>query len=75
MSAYGSGTALGVFRFGFAAYVAHWAVHQIGDTLSATPEVGDVEATRTINVPGLARWAVGDKDLTVGWGSPRTGPR
>ncbi len=57
-----------IYRLGFAGSVARWTVAQIDDTPCATPDGGNVEDTRTIGVPGLARWVASARELKVGWG-------
>jgi hypothetical protein len=54
-------------RLSFTGYVSTWSVAQVGDTLCATPDGGEIVDTRTIEVEGLARWAA-TRELRVGWG-------
>ena len=56
-----------LYQIGFAGYVAGWSVAQVGDTLSATPDGGGLEDTRSIAVEGLAIWCAG-REPKPGWG-------
>lgn len=53
-----------LYTIGFAG----WVAARVGDTLSATPDGGDLDDTRTIAVEELAAWCAGHRRAGLGAG-------